>query len=68
MSANPTTWWPPTRKIRWAFAAFLTAEAGLVAGQIDGANHLGWPAVIAAGVVGLVSLVTGYLTSDETSS
>lgn len=61
-------WWPPSRKIRWATAAFLTAEAALVAGQVDGAQHIGWPAVVASTIVGSVGIVTGYLTSDETST
>jgi hypothetical protein len=63
---NRLAWWPLTRKIRFAVAAYLTAEAAAVAGELT-TGLPGWQAVIAGAIIGGAGAIAGYLTRDESS-
>lgn len=59
-------WWPLTRKVRQALAAYITLEAAAVAGEVT-TGVPGWAAILGGAIVGAGALLTAYWVRDETS-
>lgn len=61
-----TAWWPLTRKVRQAVAAFLGVEGAAVVGELATGTP-GWGVILGGAISGGIALVVAYLTRDSSS-
>lgn len=61
-----TSWWPLTRKVRKAFAAYIGVEAAAVAGELVTGTP-GWPVILGGAITGGAALIVAYMTRDDSS-
>jgi hypothetical protein len=61
-----TSWWPLTRKVRKALAAYVGIEAAAIAGEVVTGTP-GWPVILGGAITGAGALLVAYLTRDESS-
>lgn len=64
--APATAWWPLTRKIRKALAAYIGVESAAVIGELVTGTP-GWLLILGGAITGGAALIVGYLTRDESS-
>lgn len=66
MTQAGTSWWPLTRKVRKALAAYLGIESAAVLGELATGTP-GWPLILGGAITGASALIVAYLTRDESS-
>jgi hypothetical protein len=64
--APAAAWWPLTRKVGSALAAYLTAEGAAFVGELT-TGVPGWALIGAGAIPGGIALAVAYLTRDTSS-